>query len=89
LLTKGGVIVKLNIKAFGLSLGIIWGAGILIMAITAMLFGYGDLFVKAIGSVYIGYKATILGSIIGAIWGFIDAGIGGVVIACLYNKLAK
>jgi len=31
----------------------------------------------------------ILGSIIVGIWGFLDAEIGGVVLAWLYNKIAK
>ena len=80
---------KLNVKAFGLSLGIVWGAGVLIMGITAMFFGYSAPFVASLSTFYLGYKATVLGSIIGAVWGFVDAGIGGVVIAWLYNKLQK
>ena len=80
---------KLNIKAFGLSLGIAWGAGVFIMGIIAMFSSYSVPFVTAISTFYLGYKATILGSIIGAIWGFVDAGIGGVIIAWLYNKLQK
>ncbi|MDP8216603.1 MAG: bacteriophage holin [Candidatus Kaelpia imicola] len=80
---------KLNAKALGLSLGIIWAVAAFIMGILAMTFGYGGIFVKALGSLYIGYEATLKGSIIGAIWGFIDAGICGIIIAWLYNKLAK
>lgn len=81
--------MKLKVKALGLTLGIIWGSSLFIMGIVAMFFNYGCGFVSALGSLYLGYEATILGSIIGAIWGFIDAGIGGVIIAWLYNKLAK
>lgn len=80
---------KLNVKALGLTLGIVWGAALLIMGIVATFFNYGDGFVGALGSLYCGYKATILGSLIGGVWGFIDAGICGVIIAWLYNKLAK
>ena len=80
---------KLDVKALGLTLGIVWGAALLIMGIVGMFFSYGSGFVKTLGSIYVGYQATILGSLIGAIWGFIDAGIGGVLIAWLYNKLAK
>ena len=40
-------------------------------------------------TLYIGYKPTVLGSVLGGIWGFFDAGIGGVVVAWLYNMLAK
>jgi len=80
---------KLDVKALGLTLGIVWGAALLIMGIAAMFFNYGGGFVKALGSLYCGYQATIPGSLIGAIWGFVDAAICGVVIAWLYNKLAK
>lgn len=54
-----------------------------------MLFNWGTAFVELLSSLYIGYKATFLGSIIGATWGFIDAGIGGAIVGWLYNKLAK
>jgi len=40
-------------------------------------------------SVYLGYTPTVLGSIIGGIWGFVDAGIGGLLLAWLYNKFLK
>ena len=81
---------KLNIKAFGLAAGIIWAAGIIIMGIIAMIApGYAGGFVIILGSMYIGYKATVIGCLIGGIWGFIDAGIGGLALAWLYNKLAK
>ena len=80
---------KLDVKACGLALGILWGAGLLILGLLAMCGNYGAGFVNGLGSVYIGYKATLLGSIIGAIWGFVDAGIGGVIFAWLYNKLAR
>jgi hypothetical protein len=79
----------LDVKAFGLTLGIVWSVSLLIMGILAMTVNYGVGFVNAISKLYIGYNATVAGIIIGAIWGFFDAGIGGVIIAWLYNKLAK
>ena len=81
--------MKLNVKAFGLALGIVWAIGAFMMGILAMTSGYCAKFVEALGTVYIGYKATFPGSIAGCIWAFFDAGIGGVVIAWLYNKFAK
>ncbi len=87
---KGGVeMAKLNVKAFGLAVGIVWGVGMFVLGIIAMAFGWGDRFVEILSSLYIGYKATFLGSIVGAVWGFIDAGIGGIIVAWLYNKFAK
>jgi len=80
---------KLDIKAFGLTLGIVWGAAMFILGLMVMLFDWGAAWLTLMSSLYIGYKATLLGSIIGGAWGFIDAGIGGLVIAWLYNKLQK
>ena len=81
---------KLDVKAFGLALGIIWAVSVFLLGMIAMLLkGYCLPFVTWLGSMYIGYKATLLGSIIGAIWGFVDAGIGGVLVAWLYNKLSR
>ena len=81
---------KLDVKAFGLAAGILWGASMIIMGIIAMIApGYGGGFVLIIGSMYLGYKATILGCLIGGFWGFVDAGIGGLILAWLYNKFAK
>ena len=79
---------ELSVKGLGLTLGIVWGAAVFLVGITSMLYGYGTDFVLLLDSIYVGYTATFGGSIVGAIWGFIDAGIGGVIIAWLYNKLA-
>lgn len=80
---------KLDIKAFGLSVGIVWGLAMLALGLINMGSHWGSGIVEVMSTLYIGYKATILGSIIGGIWGFFDAGIGGVVVAWLYNKFAK
>lgn len=79
---------KLQINALGISVGVIWAAYILFCGITAS-FGWGAALVDAISSLYIGYGPTFLGAVIGAIWGFVDGYIAGVVIAWLYNRLAK
>jgi hypothetical protein len=36
-----------------------------------------------------GFSFTPLGSVIGAVWGFVDWGIAGVIFAWLYNWLSK
>jgi len=38
-----------------------------------------------LGSLYLGYKATPGGVVIGMIWAFFDAGIGGWLVAVIYN----
>ena len=80
---------KLDVKAFGLAVGIVWAAGVLVMGLIAMVCPWGARFVDWLAPFYVGYDATIVGILIGAIWGFIDGGIGAVLIAWLYNKFAK
>jgi hypothetical protein len=76
---------KLGPLAFGLSLGVIWGTSVLIMGLLAQYFSYGTEFVSAMGVIYIGYEPSIMGSVIGGLFGFIDALVGGILIAWLYN----
>jgi len=80
---------KLDIKALGLASGIIWGLLMLSLGLMNMFFSWGGALEEVMGTLYIGYKPTILGSIIGGIWGFFDLGIAGALLAWLYNKLAK
>lgn len=79
---------KLDVKALGLTLGIVWGGCMLLLGLSTTFWGWGSGVVNAFSSLYIGYEATVFGSLIGGVWGFFDAGIGGVIIAWLYNKLA-
>lgn len=76
---------RLSPLAFGLSLGVVWGASVVIMGLLAHYFAYGTAFVTAVGVVYVGYEPSIMGSLIGGLFGFIDALVGGVIIAWLYN----
>ncbi|MHC4907534.1 MAG: hypothetical protein ACYTBW_04670 [Planctomycetota bacterium] len=48
--------MRLNIKAFALACGLIWG---------------------------------FVGSLVGMVWGLVDAGIGGAIFAWLYNLMSK
>jgi hypothetical protein len=77
----------LNPKAFALAAGILWGVACLIMGLAAS-YGYGTGFEKLFSTIYIGYSTTLGGSIIGGIWGFVDAFIGGYIFAWLYNKFS-
>jgi hypothetical protein len=79
---------RFNIKSLTLTLGIVWGLGMLFLGWAAW-FGWGDSVVSVFSSFYIGYKATFLGGIIGGIWGFVDGAIGGFLIAIFYNWLTK
>jgi hypothetical protein len=79
---------KCSPNALGVAIGVLWAVYVFFCGITAM-FGWGAALVSALSSLYIGYAPSIPGAIIGAIWGFVDGYIGGVVIAWIYNRVAK
>ncbi|MFH2130629.1 MAG: bacteriophage holin [bacterium] len=80
--------MKLNIKAFSLACGIIWGLGLFVLTwwIIAFEGPTGD--PTLIGHLYRGYTVSAMGSLIGLAWGFVDGLVGGLVFAWLYNNLA-
>jgi hypothetical protein len=78
---------RFHILCFGLALGIVWGVGVFLMGISAMFSGWGIDLVKLTGTTYLGYQPTWIGSLIGGLWGFVDAFIGGVIFAAIYNAL--
>jgi hypothetical protein len=80
--------MKLNVKAFALAGGIIWGASMFVLTWLA-LWGYGSMDAAGMAkSYYIGYSVSPIGSIIGAVYGFFDMGIACAIFALLYNKFA-
>ncbi|NGX39198.1 MAG: hypothetical protein KR126chlam1_00521 [Chlamydiae bacterium] len=79
---------KLSIMGLGLGIGIWWGICMVIVAWTS-IFGWGNRFVEAMESIYIGFDASFIGGIIGGIWGFFCGLIAGVLIAFFYNHFRK
>ncbi len=79
---------KLQPLAFGIAIGVLWAIYIFFAGIFAM-FGWGVAMVDALASFYLGYGASVIGAIIGAIWAFTDGFVGGFVIAWIYNMVAK
>ena len=77
---------EFNVTKFGLAAGITWGLGVLFLGIIGM-YGYDGALIGALGSIYVGYAPTIIGSLIGALWALGDGFIGGVIFAWIYNKL--
>jgi hypothetical protein len=81
---------KCDVFALGLGIGVLAAAYALFLGLAGWLFPpWGTELVTAMSSLYIGYDATFLGSILGAIWAFVDGFIAGVVIAWVYNRFQK
>ena len=75
--------------SFGLAVGILWGLGLLVLGLMAAYLNWGKLAVDVIASVYPGYAPTLVGSLIGLVWGFVDGTIAAAIVALLYNYLAS
>ena len=80
--------MKLDVKAFGLTNGLIWGLGAFLLTWWVIIFDGPSCDPVFIAKVYRGYSITWSGSLIGLTWGFFDGLILGVVFAWLYNRLA-
>lgn len=80
--------MKLNVKAFALTCGIIWGVGLFVLTWWIIAFGGATGETTLIGRVYLGYRISPLGSFIGLGWAFVDGLIGGAIFAWLYNLIS-
>lgn len=79
--------MKLHVKAFALTCGVLWGLGLFVITwwIIAFEGATGD--PTFIGRLYRGYNISPAGSVIGLIWALIDGAVGGAIFAWLYNLL--
>ena len=80
--------MSLSVKGAAIAAGATWGLGMFLLGLASLFFNWGTAMTDMLGSLYIGYTPTIVGSFIGGVWGFVDGAIGGAVFAFLYNKFA-
>jgi len=80
---------KLDTRAFGMALGIVWGGVTFLLGLLDMMYFWGNSWGRVMTTIYVGYTPTIIGSIIGAVWGFVYASVLGFAVALMYNRLAE
>jgi hypothetical protein len=81
--------MKLNLKSFALTCGLVWGAGLFLLTWWIIAFDGVTGEPTLIGHLYRGYSISPAGSFIGLAWGFADGLIGGAIFAWLYNLLSR
>jgi hypothetical protein len=81
--------MKLDIKAFSLTCGVIWGLGLPLLTWWIMAFDGGSTDPTWIGHIYRGYNMTFAGSLIGGVWAFFDGLVGGAIFAWLYDFIGE
>ena len=79
----------MSIRSVGLTAGIFGAASMFFLAWWLIFTGNAEGPITLFERIYIGYSFTPMGSVIGAVWGFVDFGIAGAVFAWLYNCINK
>jgi len=79
--------MKLNVMAFALACGILRGLGLFFLTWWFIAFDGITHEATLIGRLYRGYNISPLGSLVGLVWGFADALVGGAILAWLYNLI--
>ncbi len=80
--------MKLNIKAFALAVGLVWGFNWFALTWWMILFDGITHEVTLIGRMYRGWTLSPTGSLLAFLWGFLDGFLLGLLVAWIYNKLA-
>lgn len=80
--------MKLNVKAFALTCGLVFGFGLFFLTWWIIAFDGATGEATFIGRLYRGYTISTAGSFIGLVWAFFDWMIGGALFAWLYNVIA-
>jgi hypothetical protein len=80
---------RLDVKALMIAGGVMWSLYMLFVGWASWLIGWGSGFVAAMASLYIGFRPTFFGGIVGAVWGFVDGALAGAIIGWVYNNVVK
>lgn len=81
--------MKLDIMAFGLTVAMVWAAGVLAVALIHLFVpSYGGAFLDVVASLYPGYKpgGGVASVVAAALYAIVDGGLGGALFAWLYNR---
>jgi hypothetical protein len=81
--------MKLSIKAFALTSGILWGASVCLATFWLLMIGARGELISKLSQFYLGYSFSVVGAFVGLVWGLVDGAVSGAIFAWLYNKLAK
>jgi len=81
--------MKLNVKVYALTCGIVWGLTVLLCTWWLLLQKAQGEIVSKLSMFYFGYSLSWGGAVIGMLWGFVDGLIVGAIFAWLYTSWQK
>ena len=82
--------MKLDVKAFAVTVGIFWAGAICLTGMANLIWsGYGSAFLQMFASLYPGYQATgaVGDLIVGTLYALVDGAITGLIFVFIYNAL--
>jgi hypothetical protein len=77
----------MNVKAFAVAAGILWGFLIFAFTLLEAARGVGHT-LSVLSALYPGYSVTYLGSVVGLVYGFVSGALIGAAFCWLYNRFA-
>ena len=83
--------MKLKPLAFAIAAGLVWGGALLMVSVAHAIWPpYGGAFLDLAASIYPGLSAQGGGAtiVVGTLYGLVDGGIAGFLLAWLYNLVA-
>ncbi len=80
--------MKLNVKAFALASGLVWGINWFGVTWWMMAFDGATREVLFVGRMYRGFTLSPIGSLVALLWGFGDGFLIGLMVAWIYNKVS-
>jgi len=83
--------MRLSPKGLALATGLVWASGVFCVGLFNLIApSYGASFLQAVSSIYPGYHNTrhFLDVLVGTGYALVDGGIGGLILAWLYNIFA-
>ena len=75
---------KLSYRAVALGLGMTWGIILLLIGFLS-IYGWGTDIVHLLSSLHCGYGPTFFGALLGAISGFVDGALFGLLFVFFHN----
>ncbi len=81
--------MKLNVKAFALACGLMFGVGLFLMTWWVIIFEGTSREFTVVAHIFRGYTLTAVGSIIGLLWGLVIGLILGAILASMYNMISS
>lgn len=87
---RGDFFMKWNTNKAAITGGIVWGGCLFVLTLLSVWTGgYAKAFLEGVGGIYPGYTISLMGSVVGAVYGFFDMLVGVYITVWVYKMLGK